>query len=233
MTNLTTNWSRFSLNYKGLPYRTEWVEYADIESVSLKHNATPTGKRPDGSDRYTLPMIYDPNTKRTVSESAAIATYLDDTYPDTPALFPAGTRALQLALIDTVLYPQISIPIALNINPARIGLSARSLEFIESSILRVFGKTPAELGGEHHWVATETALGKVRGWLSANGPGRDTLFLGDVFSFVDFQLASVFMWAKVSYGEDSEEWKRITSWQGGAWKDYLGHFEKYMAVDNV
>ena len=51
------------MNIKGLPYRTVWVEYPDIVAVLEKIGAPPAGKAPDGSPKYTLPAIYDPNTK--------------------------------------------------------------------------------------------------------------------------------------------------------------------------
>jgi glutathione S-transferase len=48
----------------------------------------------------TIPAIYDPSTGRVVADSVKIAEYLDEQYPDTPKLFPAGTRALQAAYLS-------------------------------------------------------------------------------------------------------------------------------------
>ena len=91
---------RYCLNIKGIPYKTVWVEYPDIEAVCKKIGASATDKRMDGTPLYTLPVIYDPNTMRAVSESAAIARYLDSTYPDTPRLIPEEADALVSAFID-------------------------------------------------------------------------------------------------------------------------------------
>ncbi|KIP07685.1 hypothetical protein PHLGIDRAFT_70589, partial [Phlebiopsis gigantea 11061_1 CR5-6] len=93
---------RYALNYKGLPHTTEWIEYPDIEDTLRALDAPHTSTWPDGRPYYTLPMIFDPNTQRRVVDSAAIAKYLDTAYPATPALFPAGTDALQAAVLDAL-----------------------------------------------------------------------------------------------------------------------------------
>ena len=68
---------RYVLNIKRIPYKTVWVEYPDIKPLCLKIGASPAESLPDGSPLYTLPVIYDPNTQTPVSDSAAIARYLD------------------------------------------------------------------------------------------------------------------------------------------------------------
>ena len=52
---------RYALAFKGLPFRTEWVEYPDVEALCKKIGAKPTEKKDDGRDHYTFPVIYDPN----------------------------------------------------------------------------------------------------------------------------------------------------------------------------
>jgi hypothetical protein len=90
---------RYSLNYKGLSYRTEWIEFPDIEAHCKAIGASATSTNIDGSPFYTLPVIKDLSTGAVVSESAAIAKYLDDTYPSTPALFVDSESISQLAFI--------------------------------------------------------------------------------------------------------------------------------------
>ena len=43
---------------------------------------------------YTLPAIEDPNTGAFIIDSLAIATYLDDTYPNTPKVLTPAVRPL-------------------------------------------------------------------------------------------------------------------------------------------
>ena len=66
---------------KGIPYRTVWVDCTDIEALCKKLGVSPTTTRPSGDPCYTLPTIYDPNTKRAVTDSAAIVRYLESAYP--------------------------------------------------------------------------------------------------------------------------------------------------------
>ncbi|KAK0203379.1 hypothetical protein DFS33DRAFT_1330724 [Desarmillaria ectypa] len=95
--------ARYSLNMKKLPYQTVYVELPDIEALAKRIGAAPTGTKRDGiTPLYTIPIIQDHATGAVVSESAAIAEYLDITYPPGPTLIPAGTMPLQLAFRDAV-----------------------------------------------------------------------------------------------------------------------------------
>jgi glutathione S-transferase len=67
--------------------------------VSKEHGFAPTSTRPDGSAHYTLPAIRDQETGRAITESFAIAQYLDEKYTARPVI-PSGTEALQTAFVD-------------------------------------------------------------------------------------------------------------------------------------
>ena len=86
--------SSLALNIKGLPYRTEWVEYPDIAPLIKSFGLPPN---PNAPTPYTLPTIYDPRTKRAIMDSMEIAKYLDDEYPETPAVLPKEVRAYQVS----------------------------------------------------------------------------------------------------------------------------------------
>lgn len=86
---------RYLLNIKGLHYRTQWVELPDIADL-LKSLGVPPN--PISPFPYSLPAIYDSRTKRTIMDSAEIAKYLDDQYPDIPAVLPKELRAYQVRL---------------------------------------------------------------------------------------------------------------------------------------
>lgn len=219
------------MNYKGIPYKTEWVEYPDIESLCLKFGAPPTSKKQDGRPHYTLPMIYDPSTKTAVVDSPNIAKYLDTTYPETPSLFPEGTVALQTAFLEGI-WPTVGYPLFMNIiHRVCTSLNQPSQVYFRETREEMFGKKLEELGGDEDWRSLEEGMGKVNSYLSANGPGKDLLFLGDRVCFCDLQVAGLLVWARVICGEDSADWQRIASWHDGKWKKLIEYFDEHAAVD--
>ena len=93
-----TTKTRLALNFKGIPYRTEYLEAPDIQPLYRRLNLTPKATYLDGTTPfYSLPVITDDTTGTliAVSYSWDIAVYLDEVYPDAPRLFPKGTKALQ------------------------------------------------------------------------------------------------------------------------------------------
>nr|4LMW_A Chain A, Glutathione transferase [Phanerodontia chrysosporium] len=223
--------TRYVLNFKGLKYRTEWVEYPDIEAVCKQIGAPATEKKPDGRDHYTLPVIQDPNTKAVVADSDAIAKYLESTYPDTPRLFPEGTRAFQHAFYQLA-RPSVLMPI-FNIVVARVWklLRPRSQEYFRATREQMLGKKLEEIGSEDDWNALESGLARIKSSLEANGAGKDLLLMGDRVTFADLQLASLFIWLRVSAGEESEDWKRFLSLHEGKWAKFMQQFAAYEFVD--
>ncbi|KAI9258969.1 hypothetical protein BDA99DRAFT_514645 [Phascolomyces articulosus] len=72
--------TRFTLNYKGIPYKTVWLTFFEVHSEIPK--LTKSGRKP------SVPVIVDKlNGDKVVQDSWEIAKYLDEAYPDTPRLF--------------------------------------------------------------------------------------------------------------------------------------------------
>jgi len=73
--------SRIALNYKRIPFTTEWIEYPDI---APKFKALGLAPNPKGTP-YTVPVIqYTPPGSKDaqyIMESSAIADFLDRTFP--------------------------------------------------------------------------------------------------------------------------------------------------------
>ena len=221
---------RYTLNYKGLAYKTVWVEYPDIKEVSLKLGASATGTNPlDGSPFYTLPMIHDPKTGAVVSDSFKIAEYLDATYPDTPRVIPDGTRGLQLAFDDaafSILMPLFQFTAPLTSSK----LNQRSAEYFSRTRAIMFGKSmeelyPGEDRREEEWKKVESGLEKIAKWYSQGS----TFISGksDAPIFADFRVAALLLWVRRLFGRDSTEWKNLASWHGGRWGNLVGSLEKY------
>ncbi|KAN0074550.1 hypothetical protein V8E55_011599 [Tylopilus felleus] len=78
--------TKYCLGYKRLPSTTVWIELPDIVGLLQFKGIT--------QPPYTLPAIEDPNTGAFIIDSLAIATYLDDTYPNTPKVLTPAVRPL-------------------------------------------------------------------------------------------------------------------------------------------
>jgi len=225
--------ARFALNFKGVPYKTEWVEYPDIESHNIKLGIEPTSKKADGRPHYTLPAIHDPSTGVYIAESLKIAEYLDKTYPDTPALFPHNSLGLQTAF--TAAFSSNLSAIWEFILPATcFKLNPPSHEYFRRTREAAFGKKMEELvptgeEGAVKWAKFQKALGTVDGWYSKNG-GKGPFLLGETPSWADLVVASYLIWFRIIWGEDSQQWKDISAWHGGRWKGLLDSLKKYQTI---
>ncbi|KAM5540998.1 hypothetical protein V8D89_005309 [Ganoderma adspersum] len=194
--------TRFSLNIKGIPYKTVWVEYPDIEPLCKQIGASAVEKRRDGSPLYTLPVIHDPNTGETIVDSAAIARYLDKIYPDTPQLIPPQVDALVAAFEDAFwsVFPGPIYDFGYIICPAVYGmLREGSRPFFRRTRDRILGKPEEfEPGSEkraRHWAKVEESMHQK------------------------------------CCGKDSQEWADMRRWDGGRWGRFMEAFDRYEVVD--
>ncbi|KAF4613866.1 hypothetical protein D9613_007611 [Agrocybe pediades] len=224
---------RFALNYKGLPYKTEWVAFPDIEAHCKKLGIPPTGKTAwGGEDHYTLPAIYDPTTNKYLAESFIIAKYLEETYPDTPRIFPNGTIGLQEAFTDAF-DARTAILFRFMAHYGLSHLDSRTQEYLRRTREKAIGKKLEELmpTGEaavQDWRKVEEGLQKVEEWY-AQTDEKGPFILGNVVSWGDFVVAGHLIWAKLVSGEGSKEWKAIASWNNGRWAKLLDSLDKYSA----
>ena len=215
-----------------MQYKTEWVEFPDVEILCKRIGASPTEKKADGRDHYTLPVIYDPHTKTVISDSLAITKYLDTTYPDTPALLPEGTHAFQ-----NITYQLMRLTVMLPIMKIIISrvpqlLDSPSQEYFRKTREAAFGRRLEDMSGEDHWVALENGLEKFKVCLEENEKGKNILLGDDRITYADVQLAAVFVWMRTVCGDDSEDWKRFSDLHGGKWAKFMEQFAEYEHVDN-
>ncbi|KAF4617881.1 hypothetical protein D9613_006291 [Agrocybe pediades] len=235
-----TTWSpyvwkaRHCLNFKGIPYKTEWVEFADIESHFKKLGINPTGKnRWDGGDFYTVPAIHDTETGAYISDSWLIAEYLEKQYPDTPTLFPGNTKGLQAAFTAAHLTTILPMrPYIVPRTPAR--LSERSGQYFRRTREAEFGKKledviPQGDQAKEDWKKFEDSFNMLNTWFKATDE-KGLFMLGETSSWADLNMASFLKWMRFNFGEDSEEWKRILSWNEGRWDNLVKAFDKYSAI---
>ncbi|PIL22614.1 hypothetical protein GSI_15304 [Ganoderma sinense ZZ0214-1] len=230
--------TRYTLNIKALPYRTVWVEYPDIETLYKKVGAEAVEKKADGSPYYTLPAIYDPNTKKFVAESAAIARYLDKAYPESHTIIPQDTDALHAAFAVAylkVLYGGDHLR-SLTMSASQAALRPPSAEYFLKTREAMYGSFDefAPKGSEKrgkHWEGLREIYRTLAGWLEADGRKDRLFFMGERISFADVSVAGFLWWIRRMFGEESDEWKEITGWDEGRWKRFMDAFAEYEAVD--
>ncbi|KAF7337792.1 Glutathione S-transferase-like protein ustS [Mycena sanguinolenta] len=214
---------------QGIPHKTVFLEYPEIEPLCKKLGAKPTSQT---SLQYTLPVIYDPSTNAVVSNSIEIAQYLDATYPNTPRLIPEGTAAFHYAFTEAF---EATLP------PLLVYTLPASLPFLNSASQDYFRRTREELfggrrledvtptGDEHAvmWKRLEDAFGTIDGWIRKNG-ADSKYFMGDTLCYADISVAGWLRWTKMVLGKD--QWESILTWHGGRWASLMKELEKYNIV---
>ncbi|KAG7443473.1 uncharacterized protein BT62DRAFT_935099 [Guyanagaster necrorhizus] len=179
---------------------------------------------------YFLPLINDLSTGAIVSESAAIAEYLNATYPYTPSLFPPGTRALQAAF-TSAFEAHIMAIIPFLVPASNAILHPPSQAFFRRTREETFGMTLEEMipHGEHRekqWALFKHDLGKVDAWIAKGDP----FVMGNVPTFADVTMCGWILSFRIIFGEDSPEWKDLSVWHGGRWERLVKSFKKYEVV---
>ncbi|KAK7450617.1 hypothetical protein VKT23_012927 [Stygiomarasmius scandens] len=226
--------TRYSLNFKNIPYKTTWIEYPDIENTLKSLGITPCATKPDGkTPHYTLPAIYDPSTKTGLTDSLAIAEYLDKKYPDKPLLIPPGTLVFHRSWEDALRPKLIAMfPFTYMITNEQTSwrLSPRSEEYFHRNRLVKFNVKKVEdvfPGGEaqkvQEWKKLEEGLGQLDRWYREEG----IFVMGDKACFADFVLGGVLVWIRSVFGRDSQEWKDVSSWHNGRWGRMIQALEDY------
>ncbi|KAF8965877.1 hypothetical protein BDZ97DRAFT_1658354 [Flammula alnicola] len=225
---------RYCLNFKGIPYKTEWVEYPDIAAHCKKLGIAPTRTNRDGSPYYSLPAIHDPSTGVYMADSIPIAEYLEKQYPNTPSVFPHNTLGLQMEF-ENAFDSKMGAMWNFVIPAACSRLNPVSEEFYRRTREKSYGKKIEDIApkGEDavtEWAKVEHGLGEIARWYSKNG-GNGPFLMGETLSWADFVVGGHMVWFRNILGTDSREWTDIVSWQGGIWKTFCESLAPYEAVD--
>jgi hypothetical protein len=193
---------------------------------------------------YTVPAIYDPVTKTGLTDSLAIAQYLDTKYPDKPKLIPEGTLVfhkswgtafnLNLNALWQFMMPKVTW--ALN-EPSEGYFRRTRLENFKVSMEELY---PAE-GSEKRkkeWKKLEDGFRKMASWYGEDsrvvfvrgGEDSRVVFVRggeDQVCFADMVLGGFIIWIRILFGRESEEWKDVERWDGGRWGRMVKALEKY------
>ena len=188
---------RMALAHKGLDYTTVPVRFTDKDLIAFS-----------GQER--VPVIRDGDNA--ISDSWAIAEYLEDAYPDTPSLFGGDTgrglakfmnvwadRALHLALIRLV------------IADIHTHVDEADRDYFLDSRSQRFGKTPAEIQTrcEADLKQFAAAVGTIRAALD----GQPFLSGGHP-AYGDYIVFGAFAWARaISYYRLLENDDPVYAWR--------------------
>ncbi|KIK63591.1 hypothetical protein GYMLUDRAFT_57278 [Collybiopsis luxurians FD-317 M1] len=230
---------RFILNYKQLPYHTVFIELADVEVTLRSIGAPPSVFRSDGRPVYSLPVLVDPINAPyapvVLSNANNIAEYLESTYPR-PAVFPAGSRALQSLFSHYIqeIFVKPLLPIMIPISHQH--LSDRSQHHLRNSSSLSAAYSPQSHSSSHPippgpqreqaWLAVKEQFDFLDSILAKNnGDGDGIVAMGREVSYADFALCSVLVWIVRIAPQD---WARVRNWHGGRWERLWERCQPYM-----
>lgn len=214
--SLTKILFRYALDFKSIPYTTAWLEYAEIEPVAKKIGAAPTGRKPDGSPWFTVPIISDPSTGIVLSDGPAIAEYLDKTYPSRPPVYPKGTLGLQLAASQAIYDATLKALFPFCVPPILAVLSPASQEYYRAKIKDI----PQ---GDADWKKVKEGFALIDGWYQKS---VGSYIMGNQPTFADFTLIGLLHTLNRTMGEESKEWKDIARWNGKRWGELFAEASK-------
>ena len=169
------------------------------------------GPHATGAIKYTVPTIYDPKTKKVITESFEIAKYLDETYPDTPRLVAPGTAGLQRAFLERVAGPLIGSAFPIICFPVyeQCCMNEADEHLFRTTREAWFGgKKLEDIGpkGEALTEACKAYTGQIDGiakLVAANGP--NAIFIGgETPSHVDTTVAAILTCVLRICGKDGE-----------------------------
>ncbi|KZV76818.1 hypothetical protein PENSPDRAFT_548908, partial [Peniophora sp. CONT] len=222
--------TRLALNFKGLAHKTQWLSFVDtaptLSGLGLAPHVTKDPRK------WTVPTIFDPKTQQAIMGSQEIAAYLEDQYPDQPALFPPRTRALQAAFYDGV-SESLIVPIFTSLLYKHLEKCASGdKEYFRTSREAIFGCAfddilPKGEVAEAKLVEIETVLGKAAGWIDA---GAGVFIGGDEPLNADFNLVAMLLWAKMVGGKDHAVTRTILRANGGRWARYISAFDSWATL---
>ncbi|KAI1103654.1 putative glutathione S-transferase [Jackrogersella minutella] len=181
--------TRLFLNYKGLPYKTEWIEYPDIKPRFEGHLPK--------ADIYTCPTVILPDGKW-VMDSTKIAEALEERYPepsthlDSPYL-PKVSESLTgiMIAIRAVYIPGVFFNL---LNEASLGYFRRTREEFLGVTIEEFAK-----GAAGAWEKAAPHAEKITALLKENSDGP--FFEGKTVGYVDFIWAGYLLFME-AIGKD-------------------------------
>ncbi|KAF2443011.1 hypothetical protein P171DRAFT_54451 [Karstenula rhodostoma CBS 690.94] len=199
---------RLILNYKNIPYSTAFLEFPDIEPTLKALDIPPTTT---AKHAYTVPAIHHIPSNTYAMDSAAIAAFLEATYPD-PALPLTSALGAEIekkarAVVGPAFYTSL-VPRELHI------LSPRSQEYFRRTRESALGHPLEDLiAGDKEeavWKAIDDDA-RAAGALMRTNKAQGPFVLGAQPSFTDFFIAGALQNARVV---EERVWERCVAYEG-------------------
>ncbi|KAK0735214.1 thioredoxin-like protein [Lasiosphaeria miniovina] len=200
--------TRLLLNYKGLHYRTEWLNYPQVKPRLEGHvapHAPGTHIAP-----YTIPTIRLPDGTY-IADSRAIADTISVLHPSPPLQIDSPQLEWLMANYGRLMTPFRGVYLPLV--PRRL-LADESVAYWYESKARVAGKSVADVerdeGGDVAFAAVEPSMKEATAMLKENPAGP--FFGGEQVGYVDFFWAAFLLFVR-RIGEDV--WEKLLACCGG------------------
>lgn len=182
--------ARASLNYKNIPYKTEWVEYPDL-APTLSSRGVPKNDGAAAYTDYTSPAAKFPDGTW-VMDSRKIAEALETLQPMPTLHMDRGDVIDKTQAVVLELFGHLRPEVMPRIPPTL--LNARSAEYFEETRAKRFGMSLKDLAksdkaGEAAWKGAEPSIKQLAEILKEK-PG--VFVLGEEVSFADFVIGGMF-----------------------------------------
>ena len=170
---------RFALAHKGLAVETQPWRFSDKDAIAF-------------SGQGKVPVLVD--GERTVSDSWAIAEYLEQQYPDRPSLFGEDTNHALTRFINNWTDGAVHPPLARLLLPDIYNILAEEdRNYFRTTREAALGATFEKLVSEReHWIEQfRAALLPLRRTLTTQ-----PYIAGDTPTYADYIVAGTFQWAR-------------------------------------
>lgn len=190
--------TRLVLNYKKIPYTSEFLEHKDIEpkliSLGISPNPPPPANQPGPKQSpYTLPAMRLPDGTY-AQDSANIAPKLEEQCPEPSLLLETGLHLEAQRVLGEVAGPLLSVvfpAVARNIVMEHYAdWWVEKKEIMLGMSMPEFEATGGEYGNKA-WKAAEPGFVEMKEFLASNKKDEGPFILGSRPSYGDFVIASM------------------------------------------
>ncbi|KZT03253.1 uncharacterized protein LAESUDRAFT_729286 [Laetiporus sulphureus 93-53] len=225
---------RFILNFKRLPYCTQFLAYPDIAGVLSSVGAPPTRAE---MPQYTVPAILDEaegSSPLALSDSSHIAMHLDKTYPE-PSIFPGGCHREQMRYAAAI-HKHVMLPMLHMVVPSTVDiLEGRDLDYYLATREGFLGIALEDMFPPHKqqavWDGILRGLDELAALIDSSRDHRAGPWMFSPVenpSYADFVLGAMLIWFRRAGPRGC--WDRICRRNDGKWEHLLQILEPYMEV---